>query len=210
MFLSGFNIVEMLYRIPGILIGLSVHECAHAYAAYKLGDPTAKNLGRLTLDPLKHVDIIGMIMLVLVGFGWAKPVMVNPRNFKKPRRDDTIVSLAGAAANLLTAFILTGVVFLLQYAFLIDNMIVFNIIYSAILINLSLAIFNIIPIPPLDGYHVLKNALIRIGADFFWQFERYGQYILIIFIISGMASATIGFLLPPVFNLFLSFFKLFV
>ena len=72
MFLSGFNIVEMLYRIPGILIGLSVHECAHAYAAYKLGDPTAKNLGRLTLDPLKHVDIIGMIMLVLVGFRLGK------------------------------------------------------------------------------------------------------------------------------------------
>ncbi len=201
-------LIGMLYRIPGILIGLTIHECAHAYAAYKLGDPPAKNLGRLSLDPLKHMDLFGTLMLVIAGFGWARPVLVNTRNFKKPRRDDTIVSLAGVTANLLFAFVLTGVLFALITGPL--NEIVYQLILTTIVINLSLAIFNLIPIPPLDGYHVFKNAFIRLGSNFFMMFERYGQFLLLAIIITGVANSTIGFLISSILKLFLGFYSLFI
>ena len=103
------NPLQFLYILPAILIGLTVHEWAHAYAAYRLGDPTAKNLGRMTLNPLAHIDPIGFAMLLLVGFGWAKPVPVSPRNFKHYRRDDIIVSLAGITMNILIAFVFSFV-----------------------------------------------------------------------------------------------------
>ena len=95
----GSYVMELLYRMPAILVALAFHEWAHAYAAYKLGDPTAYNLGRMTLNPLAHIDLIGLIMMMLVRFGWAKPVPVSTRNFKHPRRDEIIVSLAGVAQH---------------------------------------------------------------------------------------------------------------
>lgn len=101
----GSYVMELLYRMPAILVALAFHEWAHAYAAYKLGDPTAYNLGRMTLNPLAHIDLIGLIMMMLVRFGWAKPVPVSTRNFKHPRRDEIIVSLAGVAMNLVLAFV---------------------------------------------------------------------------------------------------------
>ena len=99
--------LSLLYTLPAIIIGLTVHEWAHAFAADKLGDPTAKNLGRMTLNPFAHIDLFGFLCLLVVGFGWAKPVPVNPRNFKNYRRDDIIVSLAGIAMNLVVAFFAT-------------------------------------------------------------------------------------------------------
>lgn len=107
----GSYVMELLYRMPAILVALAFHEWAHAYAAYKLGDPTAYNLGRMTLNPLAHIDLIGLIMMMLVRFGWAKPVPVSTRNFKHPRRDEMIVSLAGVAMNLVLAFV-TMLIFL--------------------------------------------------------------------------------------------------
>ena len=104
----------MLYRVPAVIIAISFHECAHAYAAYRCGDPTARNLGRMTLNPVAHFDPVGLVMLLIARFGWAKPVPINTRNFKNPRRDEIIVALAGVATNLLIAFLTYGIMFVLQ------------------------------------------------------------------------------------------------
>jgi Zn-dependent protease len=198
--------IGILYNIPAMLIALSFHEWAHALAAYKMGDPTAKNLGRLTLDPFKHLDLIGSIMILLVGFGWAKPVPVNPRNFRKLRRDDNIVSLAGCAVNLILGFLFTGLLFAL-FAAGVRNEIALTIVQQIVFVNIGLAIFNLIPIPPLDGYHVFKNIFVRISPNFIFQYERYGQFILIAIIL--FASNAIGFLISSVYGWFISFFNLF-
>jgi Zn-dependent protease len=152
------NPLQFLYVLPAILIGLTVHEWAHAYAAYRLGDPTARNLGRMTLNPHAHVDLFGFLMLLLVGFGWAKPVPVNPRNFKNYKRDDIIVSLAGIFSNLLLAFLFSFIYVagILKWG-LGTNEAFMNIVGSVITINLALAIFNLIPIYPLDGSHVAES-----------------------------------------------------
>lgn len=207
MLFSGLDITEMLYRIPGILIGLSIHECAHAWVAYKAGDPTAKNLGRMTLDPTKHVDPIGMLMLVLVGFGWARPVMVNKRNFKKPLRDDILVSLAGVIANFVFAFLLTGVYAILAVGFNVANEVVMNLIFYAIMINLALCFFNLIPIPPLDGYHVFQDLFSRAFSPNFWiMFERYGYYVLIGLLFSGIINTPLSYLIGNSLKLFYNIF----
>jgi len=203
-------LLDMIYRIPGILIAIAFHECAHAYSAYKLGDPTARNLGRMTLDPLKHLDLIGGIMLLLVGYGWAKPVPVNPRNFKKLRRDDTIVSLAGCAVNFVLAFLLTGIFYLVANGFKVQNEIVLRLIESAVMVNIGLGIFNLIPIPPLDGYHVLKNIFIRLGPRFWGQYERFGPFILIAVVFSGVLDDVLSFLFIGILNLFSGFYQLFL
>lgn len=116
---SPFWLLSLLYSLPAILIALSFHEYAHALTAYKAGDPTAKNAGRLSLDPLKHLDLIGTICLILFRFGWAKPVPINPRNFKHPKRDEVLVSVAGACTNLLISFVACALLYLM-YRFIPD------------------------------------------------------------------------------------------
>lgn len=130
-------LLEMLYRVPGIIVAISFHECAHAYAAYKCGDPTARNLGRMTLNPLAHFDPIGIVMMLLVRFGWAKPVPINTRNFKNPRKDELIVSLAGVATNLIIAFLTLGVMYILQVFTTVDSVILDNILSSMFFLNLA-------------------------------------------------------------------------
>ena len=189
----------MLYTLPAILIGLTVHEWAHAYAAYRLGDPTARNLGRMTLNPIAHIDLIGFLMLILVGFGWAKPVPVNPRNFKNYKRDDIIVSLAGIVTNLITAFLFSFVYVagILKWG-LGTNEAFLTIFGSIITINLALAIFNLIPIYPLDGSHVLEALLIRKIPRFFMFLRQYGQWILLALLFTGIVSTVLGFLISGI------------
>ncbi|HWR19993.1 MAG TPA: site-2 protease family protein [Clostridia bacterium] len=199
----------MLYRIPAIMIALSFHEFAHAYAAYKKGDPTAYNLGRMTLNPLRHVDPIGILMLVLVGFGWAKPVPINPRNFRNIRRDEIVVSLAGVVTNFVLAFLAMGIYILAGSVLFVQNEIVMGLLWALTAINLGLCFFNLIPIPPLDGYHVLQNLLIRRVNPSFWvTFERYGSFVLILLLITGGLTGVLSTIITAVLNGFITFYGL--
>lgn len=188
-------IVSKLLVLPGILIGLSVHEFAHAYVAYKLGDDSQRFQGRLTLDPTKHIDPVGFLFLLILGFGWAKPVMINSRMFKKPRRDDTLVSLAGPLMNLITAVLFTVILGVVYYFALssgvIDNQaidILITIIQLIVRINLVLMAFNLIPIPPLDGHHIVGNIFGAPVWNFYYKYAdmlRLGLMLLII--VNGIA-----------------------
>lgn len=185
------NPLGLLYMIPAVLIGLTFHEWAHAFAAYKLGDPTARNLGRMSLNPLVHLDPFGLICMILLGFGWAKPVPVNPRNFKHFRRDDMIVSLAGVTANLVIVLIfsLLFVLFLRVNPALWGNAAFLNIFLGIIQLNTCLCVFNLIPISPLDGSHVLENLLGRHLPNGYYSFmARFGRWVLLALLWSGILS----------------------
>ena len=197
--------LQILYSLPGILIGLTVHEWAHAYAAYKRGDPTAKNLGRMTLNPFSHFDIFGFLCLLLVGFGWAKPVPINPRNFKNYKRDEIVVSLAGIFTNLVTAFVFTFVLCAgVAYLKLNDYTAFISIFQGIVVINLSLAVFNLIPISPLDGSHVLECLLGRRFPRFFMFMHQYGQWILIVLLVTGLVSNVLSVVVSALMGVFLN------
>ena len=153
MFSGNWNdiLIELLISIPAVLLCLSVHEAAHGFAANALGDPTAKNAGRLTLDPIHHLDPIGTICLLLFHVGWAKPVPVDVRYFKKPRRDIALVSLAGPLSN----FLLALIALFLQRIFMSGNSTILLALglfcYSTAVMSIGLGVFNLIPVPPLDG-----------------------------------------------------------
>ena len=186
-----------------VLISISVHEASHAYAAYKMGDPTAMHLGRVTLNPLKHIDLWGTIIIPLililsrVGFvvGWAKPVPINPNNFEDRKKGEIIVSLAGPLSNLLLA---TAVGLLMRFLYhaQVGNNILFNLLYLIFAINILLAFFNLIPIPPLDGSHVLENMLSYRAREVYRRIAPF-SFIIIIILIN---------VISPLFFLILRFF----
>ena len=183
-----FDIMHIIAGLPGLLIAMVVHEYAHAQVAVWLGDFTPRLMGRLTLNPKAHVDPIGMLMLFLVHFGWAKPVQINPRNFKNPKRDDILVSLAGPMANFVTAFL--ALVALLVYLRVGGDMtagvsMVFQMIIE---FNIGFGIFNLIPLPPLDGSHVLMQLLPRDMAYKLAELERYSFLILIVLLMTPVLS----------------------
>ena len=196
------NPLSLVYTLPAVIIGLTVHEWAHAAAANRLGDPTAKNLGRMTLNPLAHIDLFGFLCLLVVGFGWAKPVPVNPRNFKNYRRDDIIVSLAGIVTNLIVALITPIVFYFSLRGTLGSNEAFYSIVLNIITINLSLAVFNLLPIYPLDGSHVFESLFMRKIPKFFMFMRNYGQYILIALLVFGVISSVLGYVVNALFRLF--------
>lgn len=171
----SFDPVELMLIIPIILMALTVHECSHAAAAYKLGDDTAYAMGRLTLNPIPHIDPIGAIMMFIAHFGWAKPVMVNPLNLKDPFRDMLWISLAGPASNILMATIFG---FLIGLFHGVDETIM-RFLILGFMLNFGLAIFNLFPIHPLDGSKVLMGLLPEHLAIKFENLEQYGMMILI-------------------------------
>ena len=180
----------MILLIPVILFALSVHEFSHGMIAYRLGDPTAERAGRLTLNPLSHLDPLGTLMLFLVHFGWAKPVPVDPRYFQNPRRDMLWVALAGPASNMALAF-LSGLLFRWMnanagavLALPFGNSLV-TMVYFSVMINLGLAVFNLLPIPPLDGSKILAGLLPPEYDGMLYNLERYGPGVLFGLIIFG-------------------------
>ncbi len=200
------NLVELLLSIPAVLLALTVHEYAHGYAAYKLGDPTARALGRLSLNPLRHLDPIGTVCMVLFRFGWARPVPINARYFRKPRRDMAITALAGPLANVILSFLGLGLYLLARLAVnalypwlavstLLLRFAEFTCLFLLLLhyLNLSLAIFNLIPIPPLDGSRILGILLPPKYYFGFMKYERYIALALMILLWLGVLTPVLSF-----------------
>ncbi len=184
----GLDLKSIIPFAIAILYALTIHEFFHAWTANKLGDPTARMQGRLTLNPLAHLDPLGTICFIFAHFGWGKPVPVNPGYFKHPRRDDVLVSAAGPISNFVSAFIF-GVIFQILNKFVIETSPLIvdlgNLLITAIQINLLLAIFNFIPLYPLDGSHILKGFLPRQILPRYEDVCRYGPFVLLGLIFLG-------------------------
>lgn len=192
------TITELLFVIPCVLIALSVHEVSHGWVAYKLGDPTARNMGRLSLNPLKHLDPVGTLCMIFFHFGWARPVPINTRYFKHNRRDTALTALAGPMSNFLLALVgtlLVHIVYTVGTNATISSEFGYNVLLAALTLfnyfrslNLSLGVFNLIPIPPLDGSRIF---LVWLPPKYYFgvmKYERYIQLGLMILLWTGIVS----------------------
>ncbi|MBQ8507476.1 MAG: site-2 protease family protein [Clostridia bacterium] len=247
------TIIFFLLALPARVMALSIHEWAHAWTANKCGDPTARMMGRMTLNPAAHLDLVGTIMMAVLGFGWARPVPVNPRNYKNPRRDDILVSLAGITMNLalfLLSYIICAVAVLIalstlpvnpssfgdmflfdyegsrlffssEYALPLDFIIknapymadyviapiwgkvagyIFEMLQYFVEVNICLAVFNLIPIPPLDGSHVLHNALLSRSPYNNPRIRQGAHMVMIILLITPIGGRVLGWLCNGAIN----------
>ena len=209
-----FNSIEpqiIILLIPALVFSLSFHEFAHAWMAYRLGDNTAARLGRLTLNPMSHLDPVGSIALLLMGFGWAKPVPVDSRYLENPKQDMVKVAAAGPISNIILA---VGAALTLRLLFstdlFTDNIKTFFIIFMQI--NITLAVFNLLPVSPLDGSQILTPFLEKhFGPHVVWKMQVYGPRVLFLIIIFSMVTDVhiFSFIINPIFNLFIYiFFKI--
>ncbi len=208
----NYRILSKILIIPAILVGLTVHEFAHAYVADKLGDKTPKFQGRLTLNPFSHIDIIGFIMILLIGFGWAKPVQINPSALKRGYKDEIKVSVAGVVANIVTAFIfalLTALLLKMDLIILGDvtslGGIIGVILAYIVRINCMLAVFNLMPIPGLDGFDILRDLWPRTFYKISNVIYNYQIIILLIFVVTPISTFLVGI---PTNYLYYSFMKI--
>ena len=193
----------LVLLIPVLLFALVFHEFSHGWVANKLGDPTAKYAGRLTLNPMAHLDLFGSLMILFVGFGWAKPVPVDSRYLANPRTDMMKIAFAGPAANLLLAFIAGSLIRLTGNMGVLSSMLI---MFAQI--NIMLAVFNMIPIPPLDGSQIFSGLMIRHNPDLVIKLQVYGPQILMGLILFGMLTriSPIWWLISPFVNFFMFLF----
>ncbi|MBE6597178.1 MAG: site-2 protease family protein [Ruminococcaceae bacterium] len=202
---------DLLLSLPIVLLAISAHEAAHGYTAYRLGDPTAKNLGRLTLNPIKHIDPIGFICMLLAGVGWANPVPINTRNFKKPRRDMALSGAAGPIAN-----ILLGMVFTLMYKFAFPalnkmyaggmisyelGLLILDFLFIGISLNITFAIFNLLPVPPFDGSRIFYAFLPPKYYFGVMKYERYIGLVVLLLLVFGIISPIVSFVSTGIMRL---------
>lgn len=188
---GGIDIASILFSLPGLVLALTVHEFSHAKASDRLGDPTPEQQGRLTLNPLAHMDIMGTICLLFGGFGWGKPVEVNSRYYRNPVRDSAIVAAAGPISNFILAFILFIISALMRefiYESTLAIAVVYTIVNLAAYMNLGLGLFNLLPFPPLDGSKILRYFLKGKGLEVMYTLERYSTLIILVLFISELPS----------------------
>jgi Zn-dependent protease len=195
-----YNLSTILASIVAIAVAISVHEFGHAYSAHLLGDDTAKMYGRMTLNPAKHIDIMGLIAMLIVHIGWAKPVPVNPNNFKNYKVGNIIVSLAGVTANIITAIIC---VFINKYV----NMFAINLIAQYVMVyNVGFAAFNLLPLPPLDGWGLISSFIPYKYNEIVYKYESMSSIIFLVLIFTGAYSIFVS----PIINIIWNIVYLFV
>lgn len=202
LFATGFNIesiIFLLLRVVVILLAISIHEMSHGLVAYKLGDKTAKHDGRLSLNPLRHIDPFGALCMLLFGFGWAKPVMVNPYYFKNHKRGMRLTALGGPLSNFISAYI--GMFGLLYLVPLFNNIYVYYFFITFVMANIGLGVFNLIPIPPLDGSKIFLSLLPRKIYFEIMRYERYGFIVLIVALYLGVIDPILNFLTSNIYTL---------
>ena len=228
LYTSGFNLYETVLSLPGLIIALTLHEYAHARTAVKLGDPTPEMQGRLNLNPLSHLDPIGTICLLFGGFGWGKPVQINPANFRRPEKDGAKVAAAGPIMNFIIAIVCSiiyavlNIVAIKSGSYTINNLgraeystvwdTIFEIVIRAIYLNLGLGVFNLLPFPPLDGSKIFRAFLKGKAKEFLYSIERYSMLIIMFlfmthiasYIISPIVSAIIKYVLDPIIRIILN------
>lgn len=210
---SKEGLISFLYTLPALLFCLSVHEFAHAYTAYKLGDRTQKAMGRLTLNPFSHIDIAGFICIALFGFGWGKPVMIDDRNFKNKAAGNALTAFAGPFSNIIMAILFTIILkILLITGVILPTMnsvvgsIILNMFILTIQFNVVFAIFNLIPIPPFDGSRILYFFLPAKGREYMYKIEQYSFVIVLVILVTGIGSK----LVSPIVNFVLGLLSKFI
>lgn len=205
------NFELLILRVPAILIALTIHEFAHGWMALRLGDTTARDEGRLTLNPAAHLDLFGTIMLLFGPFGWAKPVPVNGYNFKKPKRDILLVSLAGPLSNVIMALIIGYTIRILGtfWSSLLLNGHTRDFLCLCFLLNIGISFFNLIPVPPLDGSKILLGLLPDSWIPGYIQKSRYLPMLFMVLLIAewGLHLPIFSSIMNPIFNPYLKFFK---
>lgn len=199
MILENMNLDYILSTVVAIAVAISVHEFGHAYSAHLLGDDTAKMYGRMTLNPAKHLDPIGLLMMIIFKIGWAKPVPVNPNNFKNYKLGNVLVSLSGAIANIITAIIC---VIINKHV----NMYAINIISSMTMIyNVSFAAFNLLPLPPLDGWGIVSTFIPYKYNEYVYKYENMSSIIFLVLIVTGL----VGIFVEPIRDIIVNIVFLF-
>ena len=199
------NLTDAATRLVGVFLCLTIHETCHGLAAYALGDPTAKSMRRLSLNPLRHIDWIGFVMMIVAGFGWAKPVPVNPNYFKKPKQGMAITALAGPVSNFVLALLLLLAARLVYLRALATGTLpetLFTFLVNTASLSVGLGLFNLVPVPPLDGSKVVAVLLPDRAYNWLMRYEQFGMVLLVIIISVGIGSNALDAAIRWVFDLF--------